>query len=628
MQASPQHSSSVRPQGPTRSPVCLALAYVARSWQRGVLVITLVFVSSALALVGPALVAAALASLQIGSDVEAEATSTAFDLDQLGQRVLGLWPFSLANDQASIVLMLGGVYFVQVLATGALLYWIRILIVRIQSRTSNLMQVDLMQHLLRLSLRFFNRSKSGELVSRVVADADAAAGNTVPAVQSIIRHGLQTVGFSLYLVGTDTWLTMGAVLIMCLHFWLNKMLAEPFRRVGGSARQVKGELSAVVHELVGAIRVIKSFGAERLADARTREAANHYEATRLRQGYVESIALPVRSVLDAFAIVAVLIFAARQVQGGSLTPQGLILYMFVARAVILPINGLASNCLRLHGVGVSLGRVAELFSEIPDVADGKLEKTTFDRRIEVKRVSFAYEEELVLREISLKINKGDAVAFVGRSGAGKSTLTDLILRLYDPTDGQIVIDGTDIRRLRQEQFRRLFGVVSQENLLLHDTVRNNIRFGRPDITDDDIRRAANLANADRFIEALSRGYDTVVGDRGVGLSGGERQRVAIARALVHRPEILILDEATSSLDSESEREVQLAIDRILQHSTAIVIAHRLSTVLRADKIVFMDQGQILEVGTHADLLEWCAPYRTLCELQFVSPAAGSPIHAG
>ena len=200
--------------------------------------------------------------------------------------------------------------------------------------------------------------------------------------------------------------------------------------------------------------------------------------------------------------------------------------------------------------------------------------------------------------------------------------------MYDPTDGQIVIDGTDIRRLRQEQFRRLFGVVSQENLLLHDTVRNNIRFGRPDITDDDIRRAANLANADRFIEALSRGYDTVVGDRGVGLSGGERQRVAIARALVHRPEILILDEATSSLDSESEREVQLAIDRILQHSTAIVIAHRLSTVLRADKIVFMDQGQILEVGTHADLLEWCAPYRTLCELQFVSPAAGSPIHAG
>jgi len=213
------------------------------------------------------------------------------------------------------------------------------------------------------------------------------------------------------------------------------------------------------------------------------------------------------------------------------------------------------------------------------------------------------------------VRKGDFVALVGPSGAGKSTLADLVLRLYDPETGTILMDGVDVRTYHQREYRQLFGVVSQENLLFHDTVRNNIRFGRPSLTDADLERAARIANAHDFIMALPQGYDTLIGDRGTRLSGGERQRVAIARAVVHRPKILILDEATSALDSTSERLVQDAINRVVSEATAIVIAHRLSTVMHADRIVVLDRGRIEAIGSHSDLLDVSPTYRHFCSLQ-------------
>jgi subfamily B ATP-binding cassette protein MsbA len=260
--------------------------------------------------------------------------------------------------------------------------------------------------------------------------------------------------------------------------------------------------------------------------------------------------------------------------------------------------------------------VGDLFAEAPEVKDGLETIGGFEDRIVLRDVGFRYEDEPVLEGVNLEIKKGEVVALVGPSGAGKSTLADLILRLYDPVSGVITIDGRDIRTLRQEAYRRLFGVVSQEALLFNATIRENIAYGREGLAEADIVRAARIANAHEFIMEFPQGYGTVVGDRGIRLSGGQRQRVAIARAIVGRPPILVLDEATSSLDTESERLVQQAIDRVIQGATSIVIAHRLSTILHADKIVVLGRGGIEAVGRHADLLAHNETYGRLYRLQF------------
>jgi ABC-type multidrug transport system fused ATPase/permease subunit len=261
-------------------------------------------------------------------------------------------------------------------------------------------------------------------------------------------------------------------------------------------------------------------------------------------------------------------------------------------------------------------RLDEVFRLAPEVRDGTEPIAEFHQSIAFEDVSFDYGGERVLAHVTLSIKRGEFVALVGPSGVGKSTLADLLLRLYDPVAGRISIDGRDVRLLRQEAYRRLFGVVSQEALLMNATVRENIAYGREGMTEADIVRAARIANAHDFIMEFPEGYDTVVGDRGVRLSGGQRQRVAIARAVVARPSILILDEATSSLDSESERLVQQAIERATEGTTSLAIAHRLSTVLHADKIVVLGRGGVEAIGRHADLLASSETYGRLYRLQF------------
>jgi subfamily B ATP-binding cassette protein MsbA len=255
-------------------------------------------------------------------------------------------------------------------------------------------------------------------------------------------------------------------------------------------------------------------------------------------------------------------------------------------------------------------------SRISEIQDGPIDQTEFAKQIKFQNVNFSYGDEPVLENINLDIERGSMVALVGPSGAGKSTLTDLVMRFYDPTSGSIELDGVNLKELNVEAFRRLYGVVNQENLLFNATIGKNISYGRDGVSQEQIEIAAEIANAAKFIEDIPEGYETIVGDRGIRLSGGQRQRVAIARAIVHQPKILILDEATSSLDTESERLVQAAIDRVIQDTTAIVVAHRLSTVIHADKIVVLEEGRIQDQGKHKELLERSKLYRRLCELQF------------
>jgi subfamily B ATP-binding cassette protein MsbA len=294
-----------------------------------------------------------------------------------------------------------------------------------------------------------------------------------------------------------------------------------------------------------------------------------------------------------------------------------VLFLYVGRVILIQIGRLGTAWVEIQALLASSTRVTELLEIPPDVPDGAESIDDFRDRLALRGVTFAYgDDDIVLDDIDLEIRRGEIVAVVGPSGIGKSTLADLVLRFYDPQQGVVTIDGRDIRRLRQSSYRALFGVVSQDAVLFNMTIRENIAHGRETLTDADIVAAARTANAHDFITEFPQGYDTVVAERGVRLSGGQRQRIAIARAIVGRPRILILDEATSSLDSESERLVQDAIDRVIVGSTSIVIAHRLSTVLHADRIVVLNERRIEAVAPHAQLLESSPTYSRLYHLQF------------
>jgi len=337
----------------------------------------------------------------------------------------------------------------------------------------------------------------------------------------------------------------------------------------------------------------------------------------VRFGLYKHIDEPARNAANYMVEAAIVLVGAWELLAGRMGAPAFVLFMYVGRVILFQIGRLGTAWVEIQALLASSSRVTELLEVQPDVPDGAEAIDDFRDRLALRGVTFGYgDDEVVLDDIDLEIRRGEIVAVVGPSGIGKSTLADLVLRFYDPQQGVVTIDGRDIRRLRQSSYRALFGVVSQDAVLFNMTIRENIAHGRERLTDADIVAAARTANAHDFISEFPQGYDTVVAERGVRLSGGQRQRIAIARAIVGRPRILILDEATSSLDSESERLVQDAIDRVIVGSTSIVIAHRLSTVLHADRIVVLNERRIEAVAPHAQLLESSPTYSRLYHLQF------------
>jgi subfamily B ATP-binding cassette protein MsbA len=561
----------------------------------------------------PAILAALLANLAGTASRVVPAGTSSLNLNYLGVRV-SQWISTKTT--IDILVFVGVLYVIVSVIVAALNYVAESIAAWLRAYIGRSIQFDLMTHLLGQDMAFFARQRSGELISRVTFDAQNTAQALGPLIRGLVHNLIQIVVYSAYLFSTSIWLTIGSVVLLVAQFGLTQVLKRPIRRVAREETDVSAGLLGSLQEALTNIRVAKSFGAEHFELAKLRAAGDTVAHSIWRKGRVEKLEVPARSVLDALAVLGIFLIAIGQLRSGRLTFQGLLLFTFVARSLITPINQLATSALWIESVGAASGRIGEMMAERAQVVDGPVVKTTFDRALLIDHCSFAYTDRPAIDNVTLEIRKGEFIALVGSSGAGKSTLADLILRLYDPTSGRVLIDDLDLRTLKQREYRRLFGVVSQESLLFHDTVRNNIRYGRDSVSDARIEEAARTANAHDFIVALPNGYDTVVGDRGIRLSGGERQRVAIARALVHNPQILVLDEATSALDSESERLVQQAINAVVERTTAIVIAHRLSTVTHADRIVVINQGRIEASGRHSQLLETSATYRRFCELQF------------
>jgi ATP-binding cassette, subfamily B, bacterial MsbA len=485
----------------------------------------------------------------------------------------------------------------------------------------------LFRHLQRLPIGFFQRTKTGQIMSTVLADTEQTRGVITEVVTRTLQNGTMVLVNVFVLLAISARLTLIALVIAPLLTLALQPILRKLRRGHRRLRGEYGEITSVLQEVISGIRLVKSFRGEPYEDARFTHASSSYSTGSARITRVAFLSAPLTELIGTSIAVLILWIGAQQALGavGGLDGAELITFMIIVMRLLPPLKQLSQMPTTAQQ---SLAAAERLFDVLDRPTEVQLDRATgvvdgFRASIEFDRVSFAYESEPVLRDVSFAAKRGDIVALVGPSGAGKSTLVDLIPRFYEPTSGRVLIDGTDTREIRLDSLRSLTGIVSQDTVLFNDTVFRNIAYGAAaSKSRDHVIEAARNANAHDFIMDLPSGYETILGERGTRLSGGQRQRLAIARALLIDPPILILDEATSALDTESERLVQEAIERLLEGRTVFVIAHRLSTVAHANLIVVLDRGRIVERGTHDDLLRQNGMYHRLHSMQFRTATHG------
>lgn len=468
-----------------------------------------------------------------------------------------------------------------------------------------------------LSIDFFNRKRTGDLISIVTNDVSAMNGAMTTLVGTAIREPLQAIIMVVLLLALSPTLTLVALSTSIVSLVFVRILIRYVKRYSIRLQNALGEVTSRLHETFQNIKLIKGYAAEDHEKRRFMRETALYVRSALKHSATMNLMGPVTEVFAIVAIAVVLFYGGTLVLSGAMRADELITFLFVLFAIMQPVVAVFSIPAALQRGLVGAERVLELIDEVPSVMSGPNPAPTTVHALQFLNVGFSYRVgQPVLRDVTLTMKHGQTIALVGPSGAGKSTLMDLAVRLYDPTMGGIYVDGVDIRELELGSYRSLFGLVTQESILFNDSVANNISYGAASPNWSVIREAAQMANAHDFIERLPQGYETTIGDRGILLSGGQRQRIAIARALARDPQILLFDEATSALDSESEFLVQEAIERLLRNRTALIIAHRLSTVKGADLIAVIDNGTIVERGCHDELLTAGGLYRRLYDVQF------------
>ena len=501
------------------------------------------------------------------------------------------------------------------------LYMKNITVSVVQFRLITDLRNKLYDHLHYLSLSYFNKNKSGELTAILVSDVDNMRGALSTSFQKLLVEPINIMAFLTLLFIISPKLTAIAILVVPISGAIIFGIAQSIRRRAARSQAKLAGITSIIAETLSSIRIVKAFVMKNYELRRFYAQTKKYYELMLSKDRLRLLSSPITETVGASIAALLLFIGARDVLvTQSISSEDFIRFILLLFSVLGPIKSLGNVFNELQNGLASADRVFSILDIKSDINDieNAVELNQFENHIVFKDVSFHYDQssQEVLKNVDFSIKSGQILALVGPSGAGKSTLVDLIPRFYDVTDGAINIDGKNIKDVKLDSLRSLMGIVTQETFLFDDSVKANIAYGLDSISDDIIKKAAIAANANEFIKELPEGYDTIIGERGVKLSGGQRQRIAIARAIVKNPPILILDEATSSLDTESEKIVQDAIEKLMHNRTVIVIAHRLSTVHNADKIIVLDKGLIIDMGTHEELINKDGIYKQLHNLQF------------
>lgn len=473
--------------------------------------------------------------------------------------------------------------------------------------------------LLILPLAFYSRHKKGDVIARVTTDVQEVEYSIMNYLEMLVRDPITIIAFLIFMISISPQLTLFVLIILPITGAIIGQIGKSLRKQSVIGQNMFAGLLSVIEESISGLRIIKAFNAIDYTNNKFKEYNNEYSKVLLWIYRRRDLSSPLSEFLSSVVIVVVLWFGGKMVLTDSPTiaAADFITYIVVFSQIIPPAKTFAQGFFSIQKGIASAERIFEILDaeEIIEEKPNALDVDGFEGEIEYRNVTFRYEKEDILKNINLKIKKGKLIALVGESGGGKSTMADLLPRFYDVDEGGIYVDGKNLKDLKIDKLRGLMGIVSQESILFNDSIFNNIAFGLESVSEEDVIAAAKVANAHEFISNTEDGYNTNIGDRGVKLSGGQRQRLSIARAVLANPPILILDEATSSLDTESEKLVQEALSNIMKDRTSLVIAHRLSTIQHADEIIVLMKGEIVERGNHEELVKKEGVYKRLQDLQ-------------
>ncbi len=496
-----------------------------------------------------------------------------------------------------------------------------VVLAKVRATVIKRMRTDIFDKVSTLHIGYFSNERKGDLMSKMTNDVQEVENTIVQSLRVVFREPATIILYFAVLFFMSVKLTLFTILIIPISGAIIGGITRRLKKKAVESQQSLGRIVNILDETLGGMRVIKAFNAEWFMGRKFDEETDRYAGVNVNMARKNELASPISQFLGVTVVAGILVYGGSLVLSGesNLGASDFITYIIIFTQVLNPAKEISRAVSNIQRGIASADRIFEVIDTPTEIENPAAPKPfdSFEQSIEFENVSFGYETEMVIKDVNFALAKGRTIALVGPSGGGKSTLADLVPRFYDPNEGQVLIDGIDLREIRLEDLRKQMGIVTQESILFNDTIFNNIAFGSENVTEEEVMEAAKIANAHNFIMEFENGYQTSIGERGSKLSGGQRQRISIARAVLENPAILILDEATSALDSESELLVQEALTKLMANRTTLVIAHRLSTIQHADEILVIEKGQIIQRGTHAELMNQEGMYQKLSSIQSV-----------